>query len=90
MLISTPDNFRYIHHIIDGDPIIAIAMHDNLHWAVVSYKWSTHGYYRSKYGHETEEAALQDLAQSMAIDVWKKTKESQSRTCQVGRLQFEI
>jgi hypothetical protein len=73
MLMFCLDKFRYIHYLMEADPIVAIAKHDDLYWAIVSLN-KHYGLYRSKSGHETEEAALQDLAHLVAVEVFNTTK----------------
>lgn len=73
VLTSRLDNFRNVHGIAEGDTRLAIATHDNLYWVVVTANHITQCF-RSSRGHETEEAALQEMAQGLSDKVWEKAK----------------
>jgi hypothetical protein len=75
MLMSCLDNFRYLCPRAEGDPTVAIATDDDRYWVIVSAK-NVVRIMHSTTGSETEEAALQGLAHSMAVEVWKKAKEN--------------
>lgn len=77
LLIFAPrtDNFRYVYALFEKDPIIAIATHDKLYWVIVDAKGCPHIFFSDK-GHESEEGALQDMAQDLSERVWQKAKDS--------------
>jgi hypothetical protein len=75
VLTSRLDNFRYVYGLAEGQTRLAIATHDNLYWVIVDSKPVTTTA-RSSYGHKTEEAALQAMAESLSEKVWKKAKEN--------------
>jgi hypothetical protein len=75
MLILCPGNFGYLHPQTATDPIIAIAKHDSLYWVIVRADDIGKGL-SSNSGSETKQAALQKIAEAMAVRVWSKAKDS--------------
>jgi hypothetical protein len=75
MLISYLDNFRYLCPHAEGDPTVAIATDDDgLYWVIVIAK-NVKKIMHSTIGSETEGAALQCLARTTAVEVWRKAHE---------------
>lgn len=58
--------------------MIAVATHDKLYWIIVHGKFASDGpnYWFSGAGFETEEAALQSMAEALSDEVWKKAKKN--------------
>ncbi|KAH0338985.1 hypothetical protein KCU81_g7365, partial [Aureobasidium melanogenum] len=70
------DNFRYIY-LTEQDPTVTVVTHDKLYWVRIQAKNADT--WQSSHGCKTEEAALQDMSESLSDEVWQTAKYRQSK-----------